>query len=230
MKVLKSLALLSIAAPLLLMAEGEEHVAIGSRLPSQEATAQIEAEKGMEPCEEETLETAGYLFDRYPPVYYSQSHHWLVAVTLLDNSEYTLELEDGAVWKIGSYDGFKALSWRANDPLTITQNTRWFSKHAYRIINKADGSTVEATLYLGPVADGQYSRYITAIDPSLGLISLSDNTQWEISPYDRAIFKDWAPHDYLIIGTNSNQSFWDQTREALLINVNMNNATRARQF
>lgn len=234
MKLLKSLARISLILPTLLLAEGEEtHVAIGTRPMSEEAAAQIEAQKGQPATTEEeqgTLESAGYLFDRYPPIYYSNSHHWLNAVTVLDNSQYTLEFEDGSVWKINSYDGVKALNWRANDPLTITQNNRWFSRHDYRIINKSNGTSVEANLFLGPIERGEYSRFITGIDHSRREIQLSDNTHWEISYLDASIFKDWALSDYIIIGTNSDTSIWDSGSDALLINVNLNNSTRAKQF
>lgn len=235
MKLLNSLVLVSMIIPTLLLADGDEHhVAIGTRPMSEEAAAQIEAEKGAAATAEEeqegTLETAGYIFDRYPPIYYSNSHHWLNAVTVLDNNQYTLELEDGSVWKINSYDGVKALNWRANDPLTITQNNRWFSKHDYRLINKSNGTSVEANLFLGPIEQGQYSRFIIGVDHNRREIMLSDNTHWEISYLDASIFKDWTLNDYVIIGTNSNTSIWDSGSDALLINVNLNNATRAKQF
>lgn len=230
MKLLKSLVLVSLILPSLLLADGDQHVAIGTRTMSEEAAAQIEAEKGKPSDTEEELESAGYVFDRYPPIYYSSSHYWLTAVTVLDNNQYTLEFQDGSVWKINSYDGVKALNWRANDPLTITQNNRWFSKHDYRIINKSNGTSVEANLFLGPIENGQYSRFIIGIDHNKREIMLSDNTHWEISYLDSSIFKDWALSDYVIIGTNSNTSIWDSGSDALLINVNLNNSTRAKQF
>ena len=236
MKFLKFLAILPIIAATLVFAEEENHIAIGTRPMNEEAIAQIEADKAnnatTEIVEEEegTLETAGFIFDRYPPVYYSNSHHCLVAVTVLDNDKYTLELEDGSVWKISSYDGVKALNWRNNDPLTITQNNRWFARHDYRIINKSNGTSVEANLFLGPVELGPYSRVIIGIDPNRKEILLSDNPHSEIPHLDASIFKDWALNDYLIIGTNSNTSIWDSGSDVLLINVNMNNSARAKQF
>ncbi len=216
--------------PIFLLVGEENRVAIGSRTMSKEAAAQVEAQRGKPILEEEELETARFFLNLYPPVFFSNSHHWLVAVTVLDNDQYTLELEDGSVWKINSYDGLKALTWRTNDPLTITQNNRWFSKHAYRIINKSNDTYVEATLFLGPVELGQFSRFIIGIDPTRRELLLSDNTHWEISYLDTSLFKDWALNDYIIIGTNSNTSIWDSGSDVLLINVNMNNTVRAKQF
>lgn len=226
MKLLKSMALAALFVPVLLTAD-ESHIAIGTRPMSEEAIAQIEAEKAKLGEEEGSVETAGFVFDRYPPVYFSNSHHWLVAVAILDNDKYTLEFEDGAVWKINSYDGSKALNWRTNDPLTITQNNRWFSSYNYRIINKSNGSAVEANLYLGPVENGSYTRYIVSIDHARKEMTLSDNSHWEISYLDTSVFRDWALSDAIIIGTNSG---WDSSSDALLINVNVNNSARAKQF
>lgn len=214
MKFLKHLSLLTFILPMILFAEGM-HVVV----PQKEIVQ-----------EDEELDTAAYLFDRYPPIYYSQSHHWLSMVTLLDNNQYTLELEDGSTWKVNSYDAPKALNWRSNDPLTVTQNNRWFSKHPYRIINKSNGTSIEATLYLGPIAGGAHSKWIVSIDQSRREITLNDYTHWEISYLDGSTFRDWALNDYVIIGTNSNTSIWDSGSDALLINVNMNTATRAKQF
>lgn len=235
MKILKLIALISLTFPTLMLAE-DQRVPIGTRPISEEAAAEIEAQKGKkeeaegEEEEEGPLETAGYIFDRYPPIYYSGSHHWLTLVTVLDNNEYTLELEDGSVWKISSYDGNKVLNWRTNDPLTLTQNNRWFTRFDYRIINKANHSSVEANLFLGPIELGEHSKFIIGIDHARREIMLSDNTHWEISYLDSSIFKDWALNDYIILGTNSNTSIWDSGSDALLINVNMNTGARGKQF
>ena len=224
---------ISLTMPSLILSEEQKHVKIASRELSEEALAQLEfcKKRKDEITEEEgEIESAGFIFDRYPPVYYSNSHHWLTAVTVLDDNEYTLELEDGSAWKISSYDGVKALNWRTKDPLTITQNNRWFSRHDYRIINKSNGTCVEATLFLGPVELGEFSRFIIGIDYGKSEILLNDHTQWEISYLDSTAFKEWALNDYIIIGTNSNTSIWDPGSDVLLINVNLNVSSRAKQF
>lgn len=228
MNFLKSLVILSLIAPTLMLAE-ENHVVVGSRQMSEETASTEKTKPAAE--EEGDLETAGFIFERYPPIYYSSSHHWLVAITLLDNDQYTLEFEDGSVWKINKYDfDNKAKFWQANDPLTVTQNTRWFSNHNHCIMNKNGEESVEATLFLGPIENGQYSRFIIGIDSIHQEIMLSDNTHWEISCLDSSIFQDWSLNDYIIIGTNSKSSCWDPGSDSLLINVTVNNSARAKQF
>lgn len=231
MKYLKFALAISLIVPSLMFAD-QERVAVGSRPISEEAEKEIKSRKGNVEAEAEDQERAsqGSIYDQYPPIFYSTSHHWLNAITVMDNNQYTLELEDGSIWKINSYDGVKALNWLANDPLTITQNSRWFSKHDYLILNKANGTSVEATLFLGPVILGDYSLFIIGIDYDKGQILLNDQTAWDISYLDHSIFKDWALDDYIIIGSNSDTSIWDSSSDVLLINANLNTATRAKQF
>lgn len=169
-------------------------------------------------------ESCALLFDKYPSIYCPSAIHYLIAVSGIGDS---LEFEDGSVWRISAYDRYKPLSWRANDPVMITQNHRWFSKYKYRIVNANTGSALEANLYLGPIQNGEHTRYIIAIDPVEAILMLSDHTHWEVSPYDRFAFRNWDLEDAVIIGYNSG---WDSNSEALLINVNMNQSIRAKQF
>lgn len=160
----------------------------------------------------------------YPSVFYSSGTHCVSSVSVFGDQ---VEIEDGSVWKISSYDAPKVAGWRAQDPLLITQNHRWFSKYNYRIINQATGSTLEANLFLGPIKDGAYTRYVISIDTLRGDIYLNDQTRWHVSVLDADNFADWMLYDAVIIGYNSG---WDSDSQGLLINVNMNRNIRAEQF
>lgn len=179
-------------------------------------------------AETETHESCGYIYDEYPPLYYPASMHVLIGVSALGDS---VEFEDGSVWKICRYDGYKALTWRSNDPLTITQNYRWFSNYSYRIVNQSTGICLEANLFLGPHSYGQHTLFITGIDRVAGDLIIAngngESIRWEIASGDIAAFQSWALHDAIIIGQNSG---WDMSCEGLLINVNMNNSVRAKQI
>jgi len=233
-KFLKSFALISLILPTFLMADDEGHVPVGTRQMSPDASAQMELNQAAEgageesqpstTCNEKEEARCGFIYDRYPPVYYPNTYHWLIAVSALGDQ---VEFEDGSVWKINSYDGYKALNWRSNDPLTITQNSRWFSSYTYKIINKNTGTSIEANLFLGPIKNGEYTRYILAIDPTRGEVMLTDSTHWEVSSGDSYVFRDWAINDSIILGSNTG---WDSSCEAILINVTMNNFVRAKQF
>lgn len=207
-----------------LSAADGERIPVGSREKSPEAIAQMEKQK--EHLDKSCNKTArsGFLFDRYPPVYYSANIHWLVGVSAFGDS---VELEDGSVWKVNSYDGYKAVNWRSSDPLLITQNTRWFSSYNYRIMNQNTGTSIEANLFLGPIQNGEFTHYIVAIEPMRRMIMLNDNTHWEVCSYDASIFRDWAVGDAVITGYNSG---WVSSSEGILINVNMNNFIRVKQY
>lgn len=99
--------------------------------------------------EERSLEGAGFIFDRYPPVNFSAPAHFFVSITVSGNEDLFLTIEDGSTWKINQYDNDKVRSWRENDALLITENQRWFSNYSHRIIHKDTGSYVEANLLNG---------------------------------------------------------------------------------
>jgi hypothetical protein len=160
----------------------------------------------------------------YPPVFYSSGAHCVASVSVFGDR---LEIEDGSVWKISSYDARKAVNWRTQDAVLITQNHSWFSKYNYRIINQLTGSILEANLFLGPIKDGAYTRYIVSIDSVCSDIYLNDRTRWHVSNLDADRFYGWTTNDTVIIGYNSG---WDSNSEGLLINVNKNRHIRAEQF
>jgi len=214
----------ALAGPMFLSAANEEHIPVGSREKSPEAIAQMEKQKEHKDKRCQKVARSGFLFDRYPPVYYSTNIHWFIAASAFGDS---VELEDGSVWKVNRYDGYKALNWRMNDPLLITQNTRWFSSYNYRIVNQNTGTSIEANLFLGPIQNGEFTHYIVAIEPIRRILMLNDNTHWEVSSYDTSIFRDWAIGDAVITGYNSG---WDSSSEGVLINVNMNNFIRVKQY
>lgn len=208
---LKSFFLASLVIPMLSFAN-EEPI---SRYPVANRIAQHEQPK----------EADSKFFCRsYPPVYYSAGIHNLASISVFGDQ---VELEDGSVWKVSSYDAPKVATWAAQDPILITQNHRWFSRYNYRIINQFTGSSLEANLFLGPIKDGPYTRYVMAIDPVRGEIYLNDQTRWLVSQFDADTFSDWMLHDAVIIGYNSG---WDSSSQGLLINVNMNRCIRAEQY
>ncbi len=209
---LKSFFVASLLIPMLHFANEEnraERYTPGERQPTKETTRE---------------EGSSKFFNKQPAIYFSQGMHSVSAVDAFGNS---LELEDGSVWKISPYDAPKVAHWKAQDPILVTQNHRWFSKYSYRLINQATGAALEANLFLGPIKNGTYTRYIMSIDLSRGEVVLNDQTRWQVSSLDECSFQDWMLYDAVIIGYNSG---WDANCEGLLINVNMNQWVRAAQF
>lgn len=216
--------------------EIDSHVAVGERLPSAEeivfSTTTAEEKNINEDSASDGLvkndNFFAYIFDSYPSAYYPPSIHWLSGISAFGDS---IELEDGSTWKVSDYDRYKANNWRSEDPLLITQNHRWFSKYSYRIINKNSGASVETNLYFGPIKNGEYTLYIFSIDRVKNTIKAingkNEITHWEICSKDWHEFDEWEPNDAIIVGYNSG---WDSRYECILINVNMDNFVRAKQF
>lgn len=214
---LKSLAALALLLPSLGSAD-EARVPVGE--PKEIVLPVDPEEEGS--FSEETL--TGSLNNEYPSVYYPASCHWMMKVSAFGDS---LEIEDGSVWEINSKDGSTALKWKMKDPLTITQNSRWFSKHNYKVVNTTNSQSIEVNLKLGPYENGQYTYYITFMDRRKGEVGLTDGSNWEICKRDVATFRNWREGQAVIIGVNSG---WESSYNILLINVNMNEFIRVKQF
>jgi hypothetical protein len=164
---------------------------------------------------------ANYFLTAYTQPVHS---HWLASVSIYGDS---VELEDGSFWKIPSYKSHIVYSWKAGDLLTITPNNCFCSYYNYYINNKYTNTYVPANLYIGPIAFGSYTHWIIGIDHINGHIFLENGSAWCISSSDAYIFSDWAINDTIIIGANDS---WFSSYDSLLINVNMNNYARARQY
>lgn len=197
--------------------------------------------------EEEARVTYGYIFDRYPSSSHSSSLHWIQQAPQAND---LLEMEDGSLWRIHSYDLEKTRAWASPEvsslkerrkeqrlggereeapshPLIITQNSRWFTSYPYRIVNKNTGESVEATLYLGPKRGSEWALSISSLDLSRGEIILNNLSCWEVALSDSYAFEEWSLGDSIIIGENSG---WDGSYEAILINADKKQFVHATQF
>jgi hypothetical protein len=163
--------------------------------------------------------------DQFPAAYFPSSCHLLVSLSPNGDS---VQLEDGSVWKIDDPNAFKLLYWRPSDPLMITQNTSWFSSYKYRMVNRSNGSSIDANLVKGPNPGNCCNRYITELDLDRGILTLSDRTYWEVSSGDQSLLSEWKCKDSVIIGYNS--SGWDSSYESLLVNVSTQCCIRCRKF
>jgi hypothetical protein len=169
-------------------------------------------------------EAAGCFWGGCQLNYYPISCHWVFALSAFQDC---LGLEDGSIWQIDSYQAYQTRDWLTNDPVVITQNHEWFSSYKYRMFNKNLGSSVAVNLSLGPILNGEYSRWIVLLDHDRGVVILSDDSRWTISYRDRGILDEWAINDYIITGVNSG---WDSNCPYILINSNMDNFIRAKQY
>ncbi len=150
--------------------------------------------------------------------------HWLTSISDTNRS---IEMEDGSHWEVSAFDSYVLRNWRREDSLVITPNYSWLSSHDYYITNKSNNTYVKANLYVGPIAFGPYSHWIVDIDYFGGHIYLENQMVWCINPQDNYILKDWAVNDHIIFGIYDS---WLSSYDHILINVNMDDHVRAKQY
>ena len=150
--------------------------------------------------------------------------HFLVGIA--DNSR-SVELEDGSHWEICPSDAYVLRGWRREDSIVITPNYNWFASYGYHITNKTANSYVRANMYVGPLAFGPYSHWIVDVDYFGGKVYLENQTVWSVSSQDMHILKDWAVNDHIIFGLYDS---WFSHFDHILINVNMDDHLRVRQY
>jgi len=192
-------------------------------------TSEIAQEDGEEVAEnnQAALISKGIDSEKVARAVYTTSHigafHRPTAVTALGD---TVEIEDGSIWSVSSSDRYKTLDWLAGDTIIITPNHSWFSSYDFRLINQNTGASVPVVLSLGPVYNGIYTHWITAIDYNANQLCLEDGSVWSISGLDDSVSNKWVINDTVIIGIND--GWWSGSRPNILINVNMVNYVRCK--
>jgi len=151
------------------------------------------------------------------------AYHNPYAVSLFGD---TVELEDGSIWAVSLSDRHKTLDWMTSDVILVTQNTSWFSVYNYVLVNLNTGVHVNVNLSLGPIYNGLYTHFVTAVDYLHSEIYLEDGSIWKVSNWDTSISSQWLPNDTIIIGVNDD---WltQGLSPNILINVNTNNYAAA---
>ena len=163
-------------------------------------------------AEEERL-SSGYLFESFPKT--ESSEHCIQDLSSV------IVLEDGSSWELSLYDMPTLNRWEKGDPIALTQNHRWFTKHPYRLVNQMSNTSVEVSLARAP-------KHAKSIQ-SAGTIALtlSDGTTWEISPSDASILDTWLAQDPILTGLNTGE---ETSYRHILIHTNTNTCVRANKL
>jgi hypothetical protein len=155
---------------------------------------------------------------------YPINSHWLTSIA---DSNRSIEMEDGSHWEVSPFDSYILRNWKREDSLVITPNYNWLSSYDYYITNKSTNTYVKANLYIGPVAFGPFSHWIVDVDYIGGHVYLENQMVWCINPQDNYVLKDWSVNDHIIFGIYDS---WFSSYDHILINVNMDNHIRAKQY
>ncbi len=168
---------------------------------------------------------------QYVPIHW----HKVMGVEIQGTS---VEIEDGAQFKVYRGDRAEAMHWQQGDMVVIQPNDKWFSQTKYLLISQARHTAIEADLFQGPYVDSPYMRQIIGCDPQQRVIGTCDGfdvmVRWQIHPSDWHKTAKWQPNETIILGAN-NKSFFDHffgstEYEVILINVEQNKHVRARQI
>ncbi len=225
----------------------EEHISVRSRYMAPEKREIMNRRRASEAEEESQQEEPSPFFRKASLASISDQSQFRIASPVLENPRFqlssypvnchwltsisdtgrTIEMEDGSHWEILGGDQYAMAYWRRGDNLVITPNYDWFSPGDYFITNKTNHSYVRANLYVGPLAFGQYSHWIVAIDHISGHVTLENGVTWCVYGKDNYIFRDWEVNDHIILGLYDN---WFHSFDHILINANMDTHVRAKQY
>jgi hypothetical protein len=130
-----------------------------------------------------------------------------------------VQLEDGTKLTIPYSERGTVAWWAEGDLLYILPSSGWWWSSEFRLHNVSTGEIVDVNLSngIGPIVNGPYSLYISAIDDYQGLIYLQNGSVLSVDPRDLDLLHSWHPGDYIITGTNDD---WAAYRSPnILINV-----------
>ncbi len=197
------------------------NVAVGSRAePSEVRIAAEKVSAALAKANNTSKKKNTALLARGAGIHYTThpgAYHSPVGISLMGD----VELEDGSVWQVSPVDAAITRSWMPSDLVVITPNHSWFSSYQFKITNQNTGQAVLANLTLGPIYNGLYTRWITAIDYYYSVVYLDDGSVWNMSTWDSGTVDKWEPNDTVIIGVSD--GLFSSTHPNILINVNMLN-------
>ncbi len=116
-----------------------------------------------------------------------------------------IELLDGSIWKIISFDQFTSKVWQRNDAIDVKKSEK-DKMRPYILYNTTRNEQAGATLeraaspnFEHPSEPQKYfqgAQIVSGIDTQMGRITLGDGTKWKIAPVDQIkIQTNWKIRD-----------------------------------
>lgn len=167
-----------------------------------------------EESQDSLLPTALSLINGQNYVHENANYH-LVAFS--DTGD-VVQLQDASKWSVYQRQRDTVLRWVQSDYIYIKPSASCCSSYKYVLHNLTTEEAVEVNLIKPPLPMGAYTFLIVNIDYALGWVQLSDNTIWEIDPYDKN-FPYWKIGQAVLVGVNN--KWRTATKSHILINVEM---------
>lgn len=128
------------------------------------------------------------------------AYHHINAISMLGD---TIEIEDGSIWSIHSWDSHKTKEWKKGHTVFITKNG-WWGSCKYRLHNQNTKNSIRVDMSLQPLFNGVNTHWITDIDLDIRLVWLEDGSIWKIDRSEMQMLKTWKINHTVIIGINNN--------------------------
>ncbi|MFZ4772502.1 MAG: hypothetical protein ACOYK9_00720 [Chlamydiia bacterium] len=151
-----------------------------------------------------------------------------------DPQGYTIELDDGSIWKVTEKSLYNAKNYYKSGDLLVIYPVifPFFSDSKFYFVNQSNGTSINVDLSLGPVSSNPCCIEIEDIDYNTGKVWLKDGrgyrTLWRINIDDISKFNRWLRGQAIILGSNKRYNDTiGSSFKYILINVEKNNYIQA---
>jgi hypothetical protein len=152
--------------------------------------------------------------------------HHLVDCSLQDD---TFTLDNQSKWKTSHIEMIQ--NWKLDDDLYLTQNQAFLSTDRFAIVNPRLLKAVPISLIREPLPIDQKMFFITEIDSSNDVITLSNGMEYTVYSHDHGTLRRFSENDRVILGFNSSEKMdpiaVDDYKFYLLIDTTLNSYVRA---
>lgn len=145
----------------------------------------------------------------------------------------SIELHNGAIWKVDASSVDTVAQWQKNDPIVIYPSSlECYSRHKFYLYNQRTDDYAYANLSMGPFADhiANYRIYNVNIGSETVFTTNHRNTkmEWLIDPADKETIKKWKIDQSILIASNNTfLSGLSSNSPYILINIERDESVRA---
>jgi hypothetical protein len=141
----------------------------------------------------------------------------------------TFTLDNQSKWKSSHMEMIQ--NWRIDDDLYLTQNQAFLSTDRFAIVNPRLLKAVPISLLREPLPIDQKMFFLTDIDSSNDVITLSNGMEYIVYSHDHGTLRRFSENDRIVLGFNSSEKIdsnaVDVYKFYLVIDTTLNSYVRA---